>query len=255
MSDRIRDRIEVKFGLSRAQILLNSSHTHTGPALYGSPPYREHVKEYGEKLEDQIVYLVGTAFQKMEPARLYAENGVTRFAVNRRNNPEGRLHELSQLTGPSDHAVPVIKVEDGTGDLMAVVFGYACHPTVLSLYKWSGDYPGFAQIELEKVYPGATALFFQGAGGDQNPLPRRTVPLAEQYGRELAVAVQRVLNEEMRQLEARLSTAYVEVNLQFTNPPTKDELLKIIHESSDHSDWEKYNARFMLALIGKGETL
>lgn len=31
---------------------------------------------------------------------------------------------------------------------MAVAFGYACHPTVLDGYKFSGDYPGFAQIAL-----------------------------------------------------------------------------------------------------------
>jgi len=64
---------------------------------------------------------------------------------------------------------------------MAVAFGYACHATVLSIYQFSGDYPGFAQIEIEKSYPGVTALFFQGAGADQNPLPRRTIPLARQY--------------------------------------------------------------------------
>ena len=69
-------------------------------------------------------------------------------------------------------------------------FGYACHPTVLDGYEWSGDYPGFAQIELEKSYPGTVAMFFQGTGADMNPLPRRTVPLAQQYGEELAAAVQ-----------------------------------------------------------------
>ena len=51
------------------------------------------------------------------------------------------------------------------GKLEAILFGYACHATTLSFYEWSGDWPGFAQIELEKAYPGATALFTQGAAG------------------------------------------------------------------------------------------
>ena len=110
------------------------------------------------------------------------------------------------------------------GDLKAVAFGYSCHPTVLNLYKWSGDYAGFAQLELEKAYPGVTALFFQSAGGDQNPLPRRTIPLAQQYGRELAAAVERVLDEDMRPLSARLATAYSEVDLAFAKAPTEAHL-------------------------------
>src|SRR5690606_39897908 len=82
---------------------------------------------------------------------------------------------------------------------------------------WSGDYVGFAQIALEKAYPGTTALFFQGAGGDQNPLPRRTVALAEQYGNTLAAAVERVVKEEMRPLSpqdrksTRLNSSHVKI--------------------------------------------
>ena len=70
-------------------------------------------------------------------------------------------------------------------------------------YKWSGDYAGFAQIELEKLYPGSVALFYQGAGADQNPLPRRTPELAIQYGKELAVAVERVISENLNYLKIK----------------------------------------------------
>src|SRR5438128_2342338 len=33
MSDRIRDRLNSQFGLSKAHIMLTSSHTHSGPVL------------------------------------------------------------------------------------------------------------------------------------------------------------------------------------------------------------------------------
>lgn len=245
MSDRIRDRIESDFGLSRAQILLNSSHTHTGPALPDAllslypvnEQQRKQVMEYGAELEDRFVELVGDALVNLEPARLFSMNGVVRFAVNRRNNESSTLHRQTELDGPSDHSVPVIKVEDKKGNLLAVAFGYACHPTALNFYKWSGDYPGVAQLELEKEFQGATALFFQGAGADQNPLPRRTVPLARQYGRELATAVRRVLNEDMRPLTSRLTTTYSEVDLQFSELPTKEELLEIEASSGSRGRW------------------
>jgi len=169
MSDRIRDRLKVKFNLSRAQIILNSSHTHSGPVLKGSltdvyplnSKQVEKIEQYSGKLTDKIVKLVGDALHSMEPVQLYVQNGVTRFQVNRRNNNERTLNPQTELKGPNDYAVPVIKVINDAGDLIAVAFGYACHGTVLSIYKWSGDYPGFAQIELEKLHPGVLHYFFR----------------------------------------------------------------------------------------------
>ena len=46
--------------------------------------------------------------------------------------------------GPVDQAVPVLRVEGEDGKLRAVLFGYACHNTSLSLYKWNADYAGYA---------------------------------------------------------------------------------------------------------------
>ncbi len=242
MSDNIRNAISEKYGLRKSDIILSSSHTHTGPvlmnALFDIYPIDEAqieiIKRYSDKLEKKIVELTGEAITSVAPAVLFAENGVVRFQVNRRNNNAATLHKQSELNGPNDHAVPVIKVTDTTGNLVAVVFGYACHTTVLNTYEFSGDYAGFAKIELEKLYPGSTAMFFQGAGADQNPLPRRTVPLAQQYGKELAAAVERVLSEEMKILDPYISTAYSEIDLTFSSLPDKDELMNLKETSTGY---------------------
>ncbi len=189
--------------------------------------------------------LVGKALKDLEPAELFAQNGVTRFQVNRRNNKESSLLEQTELKGPNDHAVPVIKVLGKSGKLKAIAFGYACHPTVLDQYQWSGDYVGFAQLELEKAHPGAMALFFQGAAGDQNPMPRRTVPLARQHGRELAVAVDRVLEEPMRKLTAQVRTAYSEIDLPLAAPPSEAELTKTSQEG------ESYMKRWAIRMLAE----
>ena len=262
MSDRIRDRLKEKYGLARDQILLNSSHTHTGPEVdldkfrwrLGNPDPEQVrlIEQYNQKLEDNIVEVVGKALNSMQPVKIYSQNGFTRFQVNRRNNREAEIHLATDLNGPNDYAVPVIKVVNMAGDLVAVAFGYSCHATVLSFYQWSGDYPGFAQIELEKNHPGTTALFFQCTGGNQNPLPRRTVPLARQYGQELAAAVERVLNEEMLSLAPVVNTAYSEINLPFSTPPAEAELLKFEENSSG---LDKSWAIYMLEKIRKGESL
>ncbi|MBA7552985.1 hypothetical protein ES705_45565 [subsurface metagenome] len=125
LSDRIRNQLEAKFELSRAQIILNSSHTHSGPvlkdAMYDIYPLGPHqlkiIGQYSDKLAGQIVAIVGEAFQSMEPVKIYAQNGVTRFQVNRRNNDESTLSRQTELKGPNDHAVPVIKVVNEAGDL------------------------------------------------------------------------------------------------------------------------------------------
>ena len=118
----------------------------------------------------------------MTPVQLSWGNGLTTFATNRRNNKEAdvpKLRELGQLKGPVDHEVPVLALRDrarqGAGH--RVRLRLPCDGAELLL--WCGDYPGFAQLALEKRYPEATALFFAGCGADQNPLPRRSVDLAE----------------------------------------------------------------------------
>ncbi len=260
VSDQIRDVLQTEMNLSRSQIILSSSHTHTGPVLTNSlrsiypidDTQKAIIKSYTDGLVVKIVGLAKKARNKVQPASVYAENGVVRFQVNRRNNNASKLTELVELEGPNDYAVPVLKIENQRGKNMAVVFGYACHPTVLNGYELSGDYPGFAQLELEKKYKGTVALFFQGAGADQNPLPRRSVALAKQYGMELAAAVERVLSEEMKPLRSYLNTAYSEINLNLNSPLSEKELEKIINTSEGYlNSW----ATDLLGMIQTGKSI
>ena len=84
-----------------------------------------------------------------------------------------------------------------------MVFGYACHNTTMQYYKWCGDYAGFAQIDLEKKHPGAAALFWTGCGGDANPLPRSKIELCQKYGKELADAVEAVLDGKLTPVDGQ----------------------------------------------------
>lgn len=231
-SDRVKDALNKRFNLSKAQVILNVSHTHSSPVLEGfgdiyplDSVQGAKIKKYTDQLYGNIIDLVEKALHSMKPVQIYSGNGIARFQVNRRNNNEATLNEQTTLKGPIDYAVPVIKIAGASGKITAVVFGYACHNTVLSGYQWSGDYAGFAQSALERMYPGATALFFQGCGGDQNPLPRRTTALAQQYGQTLAFAVESVLEEDMHELHPQLSTSYKEIALPLAALPTREELL------------------------------
>lgn len=263
LSSVIRQRLQTKYGLSDADIVLNGSHTHSGPVLAGGlvdiypygPDEQAKIDRYTHWLEGRIIDLVAQAFKDLEPARLYSGVGISRFQVNRRNNVESELYRLTDYNGPNDYAVPVMKVVDRKGKVKAVLFSYACHPTTLSGYEWSGDFPGYAQLELEKVYKGAVALFFQGASADQNPLPRRSVALAMQYGKELSAAVVRVLQEdEMKALQPVLKTSYREVDLPFAAVPTKDDLKAVVERDGNKTYASRWANR-LINRLDRGEKL
>jgi len=238
MTRAVQDRLHTERNIESAQLIINSSHTHSGPVvgkkLLCIYPLDEaglqQVERMTQRVIDATVQAAEAALDNLSPARLFAGNGVCRFAVNRRNNPEADIAGNFALKGPSDHAVPVLKVTDRESKTVkAVLFGYACHATVLAGYQWCGDYPGFAQIAIEEAMPGTCALFFQGCGANQNPLPRRSVPLARQYGRELADAVFRVLEEPeaTRELPPSLRQAYKTTRIE-TEPPAGRETLEDI---------------------------
>ena len=228
-----------KFKLRPDQIMLSASHTHCGPvlrgALYDMYPFGEEqramIDKYSLGLEAKIIEATSNALASLAPAHLAAGEGAAGFAVNRRNNPEGQVPRLIQqgtLKGPMDHSVPVLAVSRADGSLVAMVFGYACHNTVMAFYQWSGDYAGFAQLALEKSHPGATAMFFMGCGGDQNPLPRHEVILAERYGQMLAAAVEETLLGPPRNLAPELKTSLEIVPLNLGAAPTEPELQEMI---------------------------
>lgn len=242
VAERIRARIEQEHNLPRANLILSASHTHSAPVIGASlkciyafdASGEQKLTDYTEQFEDKVTALVGEALAKMAPASLESGNGTARFAVNRRSNKEGALTATSPLQGPNDHAVPVLKVVRSDGAVTAIVFGYACHATVLDGYQWSGDYPGFAQAALETQYPTATALFFAGCGADQNPLPRRSVALARQYGVTLAAAVACVLEGTMTPLPPTLITGYKEVDLALESVPDEAALRQRAESTSGY---------------------
>src|SRR5262249_28552249 len=170
VSVAVCDAIKKKHGLAREAIMLSTSHTHSGPvvgsnlrAMYFLDAEQEkRVEAYTKALRDKLVGIVGEALKNIQPVRVEWGNGHATFAVNRRNNKEAdvpKLRERGLLKGPVDHDLSVLAVRDVEGRLKAITFGYACHATVLSFYQWCGDYPGFAQLAVEKSHPDAVSLF------------------------------------------------------------------------------------------------
>jgi neutral ceramidase len=253
-----------RYGLRRQDLLLTCTHNHCAPVTSDTlpdyyplePAEWERVAGYTAWLEEQILGCIGEALASLAPAALSTARGEATFAVNRRANREADVPALlaagQPLSGPVDHSVPVLSVRSVEGRPLAVGFGYACHPTTLSDNLWCGDYPGYAQLEVEQRLPGASALFWTGCGGDQNPLPRRSVELCEQYGRQLADAVSEAFEGPQTELHPKLATSVETTSLPFERVVTREEL------EADRASENPLRARWAartLAALDAGQTL
>jgi hypothetical protein len=255
-------RIGEKTGLTRAQILINSSHTHTGPALRPtagagenqSVADAERTVAYTKQLQDKVVDLAVRALAKLEPARLSWGTGVVHFVMNRREfTPNGVILGVNPR-GLADRTVPVLRVAAPDGTLRAILFGAAVHGTTLTQnhYDVCGDYAGFAQAALQQRHPGVEALFMIGCAGDANPYPRGSMELARQHGATLADEVDRVLKTKLTPVRGPLTVAFGRAELPLQPPPPRAELEKRAAAKRGIPAWV---AQQMLRRLDKGEKL
>jgi hypothetical protein len=233
MTDAVSKRIEDAYGIPRSNLLFNSSHTHCGPVVkndglhitYGlEGANEERAVEYTRELAEMVYRAIDASIKDLAPGTLSWGIGEAMFAKNRRAYGTGGVSNDFNPIGPVDHDVPVLLAKGADGVVRGVLFGYACHNTTLSIQEFNGDYAGFAQLTVERAFPGATALFAQGCGGDQNPLPRRDVVLAEKYGTELGGAVSAVSNGQMTPVDGAISARYKVIPLTLSTPPTEAEV-------------------------------
>ena len=267
VSEVIARRVQQKYGLSRDQLLLNSSHTHSGPVIGRmlavayegkkgiSAKQWADVDVYTGYLEDQVVKVVGAALRKLQPATFSLGHGEADFAVNRRVKSAAGWVGGVNRNGPVDHNVPILVVRGRHGKILGIVFGYACHNTTIgsNFYKFSGDYAGFAQKWLEKRHRGAIAMFMQGCGADANPYPRWNkqrsgVALARQHGQELARAVEKAMDGSLRPVSGPLKTAFKVFPVRFAGPPTRADMEKQL-QSNDI--YVRKHAEAMLKIIDR----
>lgn len=225
ITDAVSERVQKEYGFDRSQILFNSTHTHTGPVVWPNlramfalgRKDKRIILDYACKLGEDLFLTIGAALRDRAPASLWYGLGKAHFAMNRREwTPDG-VRIGANSAGPVDLDVPVLRILSEDGNLRAVMFGYACHNATLpgDFYQFSGDYAGFAQIELEKRHSGATSMFLMLCGGDQNPHPRGSLELARHYGKTLAAEVDRVLGAALTPLKPPIRTAFGDIHLSF----------------------------------------
>ena len=193
---RARARIEKATGIPAKNILIASTHSHSGPIVEKRGPgsYDTITPDcddaYLQLMEDGIVKAATAAFKAAKPAEIGLGVGrVSGIGTNRRS-PDG----------PSDPEVPVFAVRDAsTHEYIAILDGYAMHPTVLheDSKLVSADFPGASRAYLRnKLGKDLPIVHFMGASGNQSPrycVRGQTFEEATRLGTILGKAIEETL--------------------------------------------------------------
>ncbi len=260
-SESLCRSVAKRTGLAREQILLNVSHTHTGPytqmSRYSRNPIsddqQQAVERFLARLHEQLADVSARAMADLRPARLTWGSGTAPFVMNRRQKTDGGVRLGVNPEGFTDKAVPVLRIDDADGAMRAVVFGCACHNTTLTgqHYEISGDYAGYAQQYVQEQHPGVQAMFVIGCGGDANPHPRGTVENAKAHGKSLGGEVCRVAAGKLHPINGPLHTALAWPELPLAPVPPRDRLKQM----AAGPNYIAYNARRMIEVLDRGESL
>ncbi|WP_247004529.1 hypothetical protein [Halosolutus gelatinilyticus] len=217
-----------RWDLEPESLFVVPSHTHYGPDYDAhaeglEPDYdrdEDLVASYREFVDKTLVDVVSAALEDVEGASLSYYRAKCGIAMNRRRPTEDGIGFDPHPDGPVDHDFPVLTAETADGATKAILFGYACHPTVGMAHcnEVNGDWPGYAMEELEERYPEATAAFVIGCAGDQKAYPQGSRDLVHQHARTAVTAVERALVTEPTPIRGPLKLAADEVRLDVVAP-------------------------------------
>jgi len=229
--ERLLERLASEAGMQRERFVLCHSHCHSGPNLKGMGSMqgqeKRHLEQYAELLLERMEAVVLQALAKRVPGRLDWAQGSAKVAANRRVLTDGKWTGFGAVpAGAVDHSLPLLRVTDTNGRLLAVVINYACHNTTLrgNFMQIHGDWAGCAQAYIEANHPGAVCLITTGCGADSDPCPHGTVALCEQHGRAIAREVRRLLKGPFKSVKPDIRARAKTIHLPRTKVPTVEGL-------------------------------
>ena len=172
----LRAMVAERTGIPAANVLVNTSHSHSGPFTSIHDDMSDHERAYSTTLIHAIAGTVEMAQSDLEACRVTHGAGSVAVNVNRREALAAGGTVLGEnARGALDTTVQLLRVDTEEGEPLAALVHYACHPVVLypPSHAVSADFVGVARGLFEAA-SGATMLFVQGACGNINPIGQRS---------------------------------------------------------------------------------
>ena len=171
-----REIIGKEIGTNRSHIMINCSHTHSGPAfpswIEEDPEQMKLQEKYYENLKNNLINVTKLANENLVECRIGADFGNVVIGMYRRETGEDGRDILGEVPeAPIDPSVGVVRVDDTDGNNLVTLFSYGCHPVTMGPRSMlaSSDYPGAAREIVENTL-GGLSMFLQACGGNINPI-------------------------------------------------------------------------------------
>jgi len=183
---RLRKRLAAGLRLEQQQIILSTTHTHSGPATLPLRHCGRMDEAYLEELERRLLNAARVAAADPEPVTPRFGEGLCTL---------GRDRRAPSIHSHVDERVPVLAFLRQDSSFLALVTNYAVHNVALSYENRliSADMAGVAAELARQQLPGKPIVLMTN-GGCANIQPRQVSPdpaLMEGQGRELGDAIVR----------------------------------------------------------------
>ena len=127
--------------------------------------------KFREFLRERIISCVEKCLASFREGYLEIGYGETYIGMDRRQKTPDGVRIGPNPQGEIDRKIFVMAIKNEEDRPRVILFTCPCHPVVLyhdNLYI-SADFPGAAISQINRKFPGAEAMFLQGAGADINP--------------------------------------------------------------------------------------
>lgn len=260
--NRLRGSTGRELGLCSRQILTNCSHTHSGPMthVWASGMYTPPDSHYLNRLNDLVVQAATQARDAAVPVRMVMGEGTTDMPMSRRLLDEsGKAQFLPNPQGTTYDNVPICMVQALDGRPVCLMFSIACHPSSISGFEVSADYPGMAMKLIGEKLGVDCALFLQGCGGDAKARTlvvdgvfRGSPEGADEAGRIVANDVIALLDCGLEEVQPDLATATDTAVCPMAPLPNRAQLEQL---AEDKDELKRECAKYQLRILDHGYEL
>ena len=168
----IRRQVATRLGIPADGVMLNSSHTHSGPSTLSLRFFEPRDEGYLDLFIRQTVGTIVCACEKMTEVKWGSGREPVQIGINRREMTSGRRVILGRNPfGPVAPYVDVLRLDRDDGRPLAVLFSHAAHPVSQggNNYLISADYPAYARSAVKALLgDNVITLFAQGCCGNIN---------------------------------------------------------------------------------------
>lgn len=171
LSIEIREKITEMTGIPFDNIMLEATHTHSGPNTYGGFGWGDIDKEYCEQIfVPRILEAAKEAAESMTEVKMGSVCGNSYLGVNRRELDANNEVVLGQCPwGCFNPRMTLISFRNMEGKPVLNIVHYGAHATAAGPNtEITRDWPGVMTDALENV-SGAMTVFLNGPEGDVGP--------------------------------------------------------------------------------------